>query len=104
MNFKDFKDDCAFENCRNFGSVENAYKRYLSKNYNEEDYNRLLKTINDTTLINDAKELIKAIELNYLSCKEDNIDDTGSYIKQMHIAEELENLKNSINDNEGVRK
>ena len=52
------------------------------------------------TLLTDAKELLEAIKLNYSSCKEAGIDNTGSYIKQLHISEEMENLKKSIRQEE----
>ena len=52
------------------------------------------------SLLSNAKKLIDAIECNYLSCKEDGIDTTGSYIKQQYISEEMENLKNSIKESE----
>ena len=43
-----------------------------------------------------AKELVEAIEDNYQSCREAGIDDTGAFIKQMHIADEMEELKKEL--------
>lgn len=48
------------------------------------------------SLLSDAKELIKAIEDNLLSCEKASIDTTGSYIQQQFIADEMENLKYTI--------
>jgi hypothetical protein len=81
MNFEDFKDECVFEHCRNIGSVEDTYKRYLSKNYNEEDYNRLLKTMNhkphklDIDLISEELYLLLIKECKSQSSTTENIDD-----------------------------
>jgi len=47
-------------------------------------------------VLQEAKNLLEAIECNYLSCKEVGIDDTGSYIKQMSIADEMEALEKAI--------
>ena len=47
-----------------------------------------------------AKDLLKAIRDNYESCKEAGIDDTGAFIKQMGIAEEMEMLENAVKSGE----
>jgi hypothetical protein len=43
-----------------------------------------------------AKELLEAIKTNYESLKEHGISDTGSFIRQQYIADEMENLENEI--------
>ena len=43
-----------------------------------------------------ARDLLKAIEDNYESCKEAGIDDTGSYVRQQYIADEMEECRKAI--------
>ena len=43
-----------------------------------------------------ARELLKAIEDNYESCKKAGIDNTGSYVRQQYIADEMEGLKKVV--------
>lgn len=47
MNYKIFQEQAANDFYRNLGGTKEAYKRYLSKNFNEERYNQLLKTIEE---------------------------------------------------------
>ncbi len=43
-----------------------------------------------------ARDLLKAIEDNYESCKKAGIDNTGSYVRQQYIADEMEGLRKVV--------
>lgn len=47
MKYRDFVINQAFESCRDLGGTEEAYRRYLSKNYREKEINEKIETIEE---------------------------------------------------------